>query len=228
MPSRNRLLLPVVMSLLAVGALVFAIVATDQSSKPTPTPAAPTVGEARAPSAPSSQGGFQGAKLPGNQPAPGFQLTDQYGRPVSLAAFRGQPVLLAFLYSRCGGACVVIAQQIRGALDELAQPVPVLLVSVDPSGDTPASVRRFLAKVSLSGRVHYLTGPPSRLAAIWRAYRVKPASAGSATFARFATVVLVDGRGRERVLYGQEQLTPDALVHDVGKLRGDAAHPLIP
>jgi hypothetical protein len=29
------------------------------------------------------------------------------------------------------------------------------------------------------------------------------------------TVALVDGRGRERVLFGLEQLTPEALSHDI-------------
>ena len=51
----------------------------------------------------------------------------------------------------------MIAQQIRGALDELRRPVPVLLISADPAADTPARVRRFLPRVSLSGRVRYLT-----------------------------------------------------------------------
>ncbi len=44
----------------------------------------------------------------------------------------------------------LIAQQIRGALDELPHPVPVLIVSADPAADTPASVARFLAQVSLT------------------------------------------------------------------------------
>ena len=54
--------------------------------------------------------------------------------------------MLAFLYSTCGATCVLIAQQIRGALDELPRPVPVLIVSADPRADTPARVKRFLAQ----------------------------------------------------------------------------------
>ena len=58
---------------------------------------------------------------------------------------------------------------------------------------------------------------------MWRAYRVKPASAGADAFASYATVLLIDPQGRERVAYGSEQLTPEALAHDIREASGD--HP---
>jgi cytochrome oxidase Cu insertion factor (SCO1/SenC/PrrC family) len=126
--------------------------------------------------------------------------------------------VLSFLYSTCGPTCIVIAQQIRGALDELAHPVPVFIVSADPAADTPARVGRFLAQVSLAGRVHYLTGPSAALALLWRAYGVVPASSGREAFDRSASVFLLDGSGRARVVFQSEQLTPEALAHDIRKL----------
>ncbi len=219
------MVVPIVVGVLLLAALAFAILSTGgSSSNPATSTQAATSQLSQGSAVPSQeqtagQGGFDGAALPGTVAAPDFQLADQYGRTVSLSALRGHPVVIAFLYSNCGATCILIAQQIRGALDELAQPVPVLLISADPAGDTPASVRRFLAQVSLSGRVLYLTGTESRLSRVWRDYRVTPAAAGKAAFDRFATVLLVDPQGRERVLYGQEQLTPEALVHDIGRLR---------
>ena len=218
---RARLLLPAALGVLVLAALAFAIVASKESSKTTTSPVVEVPSETHDAVVPA-QGGFDGAALPGARKAPDFALADQYGRTISLASLRGSPVILAFLYSHCGAPCVLIAQQIRGALDELseagARPVAAAIVSADPKGDTPAAVRRFLAQVSLSGRAHYLTGSAAQLARIWKAYGVRPASAGTATFAKYATVRLLDARGRERVLYGAEQLTPEALVHDVGKL----------
>ncbi len=170
---------------------------------------------------PVGASGFDGAALPAGIPAPDFTLTDQYGSSISIKQFRGQITVLTFLYATCGGACVVIADQIRGALDELRKPVPVVIVSADPRADTPASVGRFLAEVSLTGRARYLTGPPARLRELWRAYRVTPANAGRAAFARHASVLLIDRRGDERVLYQLEQLTPESLSHDIGKLLSD-------
>ncbi len=204
-----------ILALLVLAALAAAIAALALS-------ATSGGGGARGP-APSSSGaslgsGFDGAALPTAQPVHDFALTDQSARRVRLASLRGRVVVLTFLYSRCGAACVVIAQQIRGALDELGRAVPVLIVSADPAGDTPASVARFLREVSLSGRVSYLSGPVRRLRALWRAYRVTPASAGRAAFDLHATVMLLDRRGGVRVLFGPEQLTPESLAHDIGRL----------
>ena len=216
MSTRRRWILPVTIGVLVLLALGFAIFATIESNSGTGTTSGAGAPSAQAP---LSSGGFSGAELPRPVQAPPIALTDQYGRSVSLAALHGQAIVLAFLYTHCGAPCTVIAQQIRGALDELPQPPAVLVVSADPARDTPASVRRFLAATSLSGRVHYLTGSPAALAGVWHAYRVRPAAAGAGTFARYANVLLIDPQGRERVAYGPEQLTPEALAHDVRKLQ---------
>ncbi|MGD0452625.1 MAG: SCO family protein [Solirubrobacteraceae bacterium] len=175
------------------------------------------------------ESGFDGAPFPAGIGAPSFTLTDQYGRRVSLGDYRGQVVLLTFLYSTCGDTCVVIAQQIRGALDELegehARRPTVLIVSADPTADSPAHVRSFLSEVSLTGRVQYLTGSLAQLRSIWRAYGIKPASVGAREFDEYASVLLLDRSGEKRVLFESEELTPEALSHDVLKLDGDPARP---
>lgn len=172
-------------------------------------------------SGPESQ--FEGAPFPGYGIAvPDFTLSNEHGEPVSLSEYRGQVVVLTFLYSTCGGTCIVIAQQIRGALDELeaehVRAPAVLIVSADPAADTPERMRSFLAQMSLSGRAQYLTGSESRLRAIWRAYGAKPASAGAHVFDEYAPVLLIDPAGRKRVLFEVEELTPEALSHDIRKL----------
>jgi protein SCO1/2 len=163
--------------------------------------------------------GFDGAVLPAGVAAPGFTLTDQLGRRVSLADYRGQPTVLAFLYPTCGPTCILVAQQIRGALDRLPHPVPVLIVSADPAADTPANVSRFLAQVALAGRVEYLSGTPRQLRAVWRSYRITPPSYSRSSFDRGVSVLLIDRAGDERVQFGLEQLTPESLSHDIGKLQ---------
>ena len=172
-----------------------------------------------------SASAFAGAALPADITAPPFTLRDQEGRSVSLAQYRGHVVLLTFLYSTCGGPCVLIAQQIRGALDELPTPVPVLIVSADPASDSPARVRRFLDEAALSGRAQYLSGTPAMLRRVWAAYGVKPASAGSRVFDEYASVLLIDPSGSERVVFESEQLTPESLSHDIQLLSGDRTHP---
>ena len=139
------------------------------------------------------------------------------GRPVSLGEHRGGVAVVAFLDSSCT-ACVLIAQQVRGALDELEHPPPLLLVSVDPSRDSRARVEAFLRRVSLGGRASYLVGPRAALERVWRKYRVATPGRGG-DYERALPVLLIDAHGRERVEYQQEQLTPDALAHDIRALQ---------
>ncbi len=176
-----------------------------------------------------SSSGFDGAAYPLGLRAPDFTLRDTLGRRVSLSAFRGQMVVLAFLSTDCR-ACVLAAQQVRGALDELADAptygrgtaVPamqVLFVSTDPRADTNANVKRFLAATGLTDRVSYLSGSPAQLRPVWRAYRVPPPSAGKPALEAATTVLLIGRAGNERVAFGIEQLTPEGLSHDMRLLR---------
>jgi protein SCO1/2 len=207
--------LPLALATLLVLALGLAVVLDstgDNATRgPSPSPSSTPAGSA-------ATGGFDGAPLPPT-PARGFTLTDQAGRRVSLSDYRGQVVILTFLSTAQAGASGLIAQQIRGALDDLGRPMAALAVSADPAADSPAHVRDFLNSVSLGGRMEYLTGTPARLAPVWRAYRVTPNPASRAAFERFASVLLIDPAGDERVEFGVEQLSPEGLAHDVEKLR---------
>lgn len=186
--------------------------AATRGTSPSPSPT---------PSGASPPAAFDGAALPAGIAAPDFALSDQRGRRVALGGYRGQVVILTFLAASATGASPLIAQQIRGAEDDLGRAVPALAVSVDPAADTPPRVARFLAQASLTGRMEYLRGTTARLRPIWRAYRVAPVSAGRAAFEHAATVRLIDPRGRERVVFGIEQLTPEALAHDVRQLQAE-------
>jgi protein SCO1/2 len=211
------------LSIFATAVLIVLVLAVTHRGSAGHSPSPTSASGANGPS------GFDGAAFPADIAAPGFALTDQYGRRVSLSDYRGRVVVLSFLYSTCGDTCIVIAQQIRGALNELddehARPPAVLIVSADPAADTPPHVARFLSEVSLTGRVQYLTGPVSRLRPVWRAYGVEPPSAGSREFDEYAPVLLIDRSGRKRVLFESEELTPEGLGHDIGKLDGDPTHP---
>ncbi|HTC73864.1 MAG TPA: hypothetical protein VK655_13315, partial [Solirubrobacteraceae bacterium] len=103
--------------------------------------------------------------------------------------------------------------------------VPVLIVSADPTSDSPARVRRFLSEAALSGRARYLSGTSPQLRHLWTAYSIKPASAGSRVFDEYASVLLIDPSGRERVVFESEQLTPESLSHDIRLLAGEQTHP---
>jgi hypothetical protein len=58
---------------------------------------------------------IDGDSSPINIPAPGFTLTDQDGRTVTLSSLRGKVVLLTFLDPVCVTDCPLIAQEFRQA-----------------------------------------------------------------------------------------------------------------
>jgi protein SCO1/2 len=172
--------------------------------------------------------GFAGAQLPPSLPADDFALRDQDGRLVRLRDYAGKVVILTFLYSTCQDTCPLIAQQIRGALDQLGRPVPALAVSVDPVGDSPLNAQRFLVRQSVAGRLDFLLGTRGQLAPIWRAYGIQPLTAGQPSGSEHSVdVVLLDKAGRPRIGYQSAELSPEPLVHDIVRLEAEpvAAHP---
>jgi protein SCO1/2 len=163
--------------------------------------------------------GFHGGLRPPAARAADFRLRDQDGRPATMRAYRGETTIVTFLYSTCEDACPLTAQQIRGALDDLGTDVPVLAISVDPAGDTPARARRFLVEQRMAGRMRFLLGTRAELAPIWRAYGIRPQGDG---FEHTASTVVVDGAGRQRLGYLTAQLTPEALAADLRTLGAGA------
>ena len=166
--------------------------------------------------------GFNGATRPPAARAADFVLRDQHGRRATMREYRGRIVVVTFMYSTCRDTCPLTAQQIRGALDQLGpgRQVPVLAISVDPSGDTPVHVARFLREQHMTGRMRYLTGTRAQLAPVWRAYGIQPQGPG---YEHTASTVVDDGAGRQRLGYLTEQLTPEGLAADLRTLSATGA-----
>lgn len=178
-------------------------------------------------SATSTSRAFDGAAYPTGVRAPDFTLPDLGGHAVSLRAQRGHVVALVFMPGDCR-TCVLVAEQIRGALDELESSrrsaganVRAILASTAPRSTTPARTKAFLSRTSLLGRVSYLSASEARLRPIWSAYHVTPPSAGQTAAEDAITVLLIDKRGSERVGFGIEQITPESLSHDIRLLEGE-------
>ena len=155
---------------------------------------------------------FEGARLPDDLPAPQFALDNQDGERVRMAALRGRPVIVTFLYTNCDNTCPLQAQTIKGALNDLDEDVPALAIAVDPARDTAESARRFLGEQRMTGRMDFVLGTRRQLQAVWTGYAIRPQSVTDEHTGRF---VLVDKRGFQRIGFPLDQATPERLAHDV-------------
>jgi protein SCO1 len=171
--------------------------------------------------APGASGYFGTLALPARQ-APALELRNYLGRRVALTQYRGKAVLVTFLYTHCPDVCPLIATNLGLALRRLgagAGRVQAIAVSVDPRGDTPASVAAFLRAHQLLGRMQYLIGSPSELARTWAAWSVGSTREASnpEQVAHSALVYGVSASGRLTTIYAPT-FEPSDIAHDVPRL----------
>jgi protein SCO1 len=147
-----------------------------------------------------------------------FQLTDQAGKAVKLADFRGAPVLMFFGFTHCSTACPAALHQLRqlerqhGA--ELGK-TRIVIVSVDGERDTPAAMKTWLQP--LSANFIGLTGAPARvqnMAAQFSAafYKLSGQSAGEYSMEHNSQIFLLDAQGRLRATFFNAPLATMANV----------------
>jgi cytochrome oxidase Cu insertion factor (SCO1/SenC/PrrC family) len=137
-------------------------------------------------------------------PAPGFSLTDQAGRTVSLDSLRGKVVLMTFLDPVCTTDCPVIAQELKQAGQMLgAQDARVELVAVvaNPVYRSVAFTRAFDRQEGLASVPNwlYLTGSLSQLRPVWRHYGVEVENLPAGAMAAHNDLaVVIDAAGHIR------------------------------
>lgn len=148
--------------------------------------------------------------------------TGANGRPVSVPV-DGRPALVTFLFANCPTVCPLIAQQLSSALDEAgpaAEEIDVVAVSVDPRGDTPAVVRRYLRGHDLDGRMRYIVGSEAELRPLWEEWQVSRQPPEQASLSlHSARIVMIDRDGRQVGRYsGGLPIPPRDIAEDIRTL----------
>jgi len=150
--------------------------------------------------------------------APAISLRDSLGHRVTPSQYRGKAVLLTFIYDHCPDICPLIVSNLHNALGMLgaqAAKVQVIAVSVDPKGDTPATVKAFVAAHEMTGRMEYLIGSLAQLAPVWRVWGVAvQATPDSREVGHSAFVYGISASGKATALY-PANLKPQWIAHDV-------------
>jgi protein SCO1/2 len=107
----------------------------------------------------------------GPAPVADVPLTDQDGHVTRWSDYRGRHVIVYFGYTGCPDVCPTgltdLAHAIRG-LGAAARDVQVLFVSLDPTADTPAQLKRYVPYFHPAFRG--LVPAPDRLAEVTREF----------------------------------------------------------
>jgi cytochrome oxidase Cu insertion factor (SCO1/SenC/PrrC family) len=139
-------------------------------------------------------------------PAPGFTLTDQAGRTMHLADFRGKAVVLEFLDPHCTDICPIVSQEFVDAYHDLgpaAGKVVFIGINVNPYHTRVQDVSAFSTEQRLTTIPdwHYFTGPVPQLQPAWHDYNIYvQAPNPSADVVHTSAVYFIDPEGRERYL----------------------------
>ena len=169
--------------------------------------------------APSAAPQFRGIDITGAEYARNLSLPDQYGKPRTLADFKGKVVVVFFGYTQCPDVCpttMVELAQVKKALGADGERVQGLFVSIDPERDTPEILKAYMA--SFDPSFVALRGTPEQTLAAAKEFKVFFAKVpgkteGSYTMDHTAGSYILDGNGKVRLFVryggGVEALTAD-------------------
>jgi protein SCO1/2 len=153
---------------------------------------------------------LHGTQLAPSQPAAPFTLTDQDGKPFSLAQARGQAVALYFGFTHCKDVCPQTLA-LLGKARENAHLSPaqqrIVMITVDPAHDSPAALRSFFRRVGV--KATGLTGTPAQLQRVYRAYGIA-VQPQKRDIVHTDVIFLIDANGRI-----VETLAPETPVKDI-------------
>jgi cytochrome oxidase Cu insertion factor (SCO1/SenC/PrrC family) len=143
--------------------------------------------------------------VPG-RPAPGFTLTDQDGRTLSLPSLRGKVVVLEFMDPHCTDICPIVSQEYVDAyrdLGPLAGKVVFAAVNVNQYHAAVSDMMAYSREQRLNTIPgwHFLTGPVPDLRKVWDGYNIEvQAPSPNADIVHTSAVYFIDPAGRERFI----------------------------
>jgi protein SCO1 len=173
----------------------------------------------------ASAANYSGATANPPKPAPALQLSNYNGKPVNIDQYKGKAVLVTFIYDHCPDICPLIVSNLHAAQNQMSaaerKQLQIIAVSVDPKGDTPQTVKKFLADHQMTGRMDYLIGSRPQLENVWADWNIKqkndPSNKNPDAVEHSALIYGISGTGDITTLY-PANFKPDQIVHDVPKL----------
>jgi protein SCO1/2 len=150
---------------------------------------------------------LRGSVIENPQAAPDFVLTDQNGQAFRLSEQQGKVVVMFFGYTTCPDVCPTTLAELKKVwadLEQGADAVRIVFVTVDPQRDTTQRLHDYLA--AYNPAFYGLTGDEADLQLVWNAYGVfryvrDEGSAAGYLVDHSARTYVIDRQGRLRLTY---------------------------
>ena len=105
-----------------------------------------------------------------------FSLQDENNLEVTNQTHIGKVHLITFMFTNCTSLCPIVTSNIKRAIEksDSTKNIPILIISVDPEGDTVESRLAFKNRWELQTNWSYLNGSEKALQSIWSDFYVNP------------------------------------------------------
>lgn len=129
------------------------------------------------------------------------KLVNQDGKAIDLDVYRGKKVLVTMFYGSCPATCPLIIDTLRAIEkkvdDAQRQDLRVLLVSIDPERDTPASLRQLADSRRIdTGRWTLAHADANAVRRIAAALNVQYKKLPDGEFSHSTVISTLDGNGK--------------------------------
>lgn len=160
--------------------------------------------------------------------APSFTLSDQFGQAVSLRAFRGKVVLLAFTDAECTTICPMTTTAMLDAkamLGSAGSRVQLLGIDANPASTSLEDVWSYSELHGMLHQWHFLTGSLGQLRRVWKAYAVE-AEIEHGLIAHTPALFVIGPDGKEAKVYITQQSY--SAIGQLGQILAQEASSLLP
>lgn len=150
---------------------------------------------------------FAGTIINDPKPVTGAELVRAGGETVTFPdTWQGKTLLVFFGYANCPDVCPLTMAELATVYRDLGEPedVQVVMVTVDPSRDTPKRVEQYVNGFH-PGFVG-LSGDPEAIAKAASAFYATSVAQDDGTVAHNSHVTLVDDQSQMRLIYNQDNV----------------------
>lgn len=165
----------------------------------------------------------QSSRLREGDAMPSFSLKDENGKRITEETFRGQPLVLTFVFTRC--ALPNFCPRMTSNFSELQTLIKadrgsvakthLLSITLDPAFDTPQILKQYGAYSNDDPNIWSLaTGDPKEIDALTQAFSVYRQNEGG-TISHGLATALVDSDGKIVKIWRGNAWTPSEVISEI-------------